>query len=225
MTCEHHYVYLHGFASSPESTKARYLSACFDRVGIQLQIPDLNQGDFSHLTISRQINQTAAIFPLAPVPITLIGSSLGGLTAAVIARQYTQVQRLILLAPAFDFLTHWLPKIGEKQLQLWEQDRYLPTYHYGEKKLLRLHYDFLTDARRYHRFTSDRVVPTLILHGIHDDVIPIKSSQNFADRHSAVNLVELDSDHQLTNVSDRIWQEISDFCQINNFDHEAHGIN
>lgn len=218
MTVGHHYVYLHGFASSPQSTKAQYLSECFDRVGIDLQIPDLNQGDFSHLTISRQIAQVIDLLPPDRMPITLIGSSLGGLTAAIIAQNCPQVQRLILLAPAFDFLTHWLPKIGEKQLQLWESDRYLPTYHYGEKKLLPLHYDFLTDARRYHRFTSGCLVPTLILHGINDDVIPIAASRNFAANHPWVELIELDSDHQLTNVSDRIWQEIERFSSVNNSD-------
>lgn len=218
MTSDHHYIYLHGFASSPQSTKARYLTDRFHRVGVQLQVPDLNDGDFSHLTISRQVEQVIALFPKTTIPVTLIGSSLGGLTATIIAQKCSQIKQLILLAPAFDFLTHWLPKIGEKQLQLWENDRYLPTYHYGEQKLLPLHYDFLTDARRYHGFTSDRlwrvlrddrVIPTLIFHGINDDVIPISVSQNFADRHPGVKLIELDSDHQLTNSLDLIWQEIA----------------
>ncbi len=49
------YIYLHGFASSPSSTKAQYLRARFASLQINLNIPDLNQGDFSHLTLTRQL--------------------------------------------------------------------------------------------------------------------------------------------------------------------------
>lgn len=87
MTSDHHYIYLHGFASSPQSTKAQYLTDRFHRVGIELQVPDLNDGDFSHLTISRQVEQVIALFPKTTIPVTLIGSSLGGLTATIIAQE------------------------------------------------------------------------------------------------------------------------------------------
>jgi uncharacterized protein len=202
------YIYLHGFACGPQSTKARYFQNRYAEVGIALQVPDLNQGDFAGLTISRQIAQVIDLLPSDGSPVTLIGSSLGGLTAAIVAQDCPQVQQLILLAPAFDFLTHWLPKIGDRQLALWQQNSYLPIYHYANQKLLPLHYNFIIDADRYHRFTRSRIVPTLILHGIHDAVIPIAASRNFADRYPWVELVELDSDHNLTNVSDLIWQKM-----------------
>ncbi len=167
------YIYLHGFASSPASLKARYLMECFAGVGLKLAVPDLNCNDFSHLTISRQIDQVVDLLPRDKSPVVLIGSSLGGLTARVLAQNYPQIERLILLAPAFDFLSHWLPKIGAEKLNLWESDRYLPIYHYGQQKLLPLHYDFITDAHRYHLCQSDRSLPTLIVHGTIDDVIPL----------------------------------------------------
>lgn len=210
------HIYLHGFASSPQSTKAQYLQARCAQAGITLEVPDLNQGDFTHLTISRQIAQTVALFPADGSPVTLIGSSLGGLTAAIIAQEYPQVQQLILLAPALDFLEHWLPKIGDRQLTLWAKNGYLPIYHYAEQKLLPLHYDFLVDARRYHLFTSDRFVSTLIIHGINDTVIPISTSRDFVSKYAWVDLIELDSDHNLTDVSDRIWEEMYRLYQVTN---------
>ncbi|MEO1560147.1 MAG: YqiA/YcfP family alpha/beta fold hydrolase, partial [Cyanobacteria bacterium J06632_19] len=103
-----HYIYLHGFASSPNSNKARYIAERFAKNQIKLEIPDLNCKDFYHLTITRQLKQVAASLE-KQVEATIIGSSLGGLTAAHIAEKFPQVKGLVLLAPAFDFLSHWLP--------------------------------------------------------------------------------------------------------------------
>jgi uncharacterized protein len=208
------YIYLHGFSSGPGSTKAKYIQAQFAQVGIELQVPDLNQDDFTHLTVSRQIAQVVGLFPADGSAVTLIGSSLGGWIAAIIAQDYMQVERLILLAPAFDFLAHWLPKIGEQRLDSWQKTGCLSIYHHATKNLLPLHYDFLHDARRYPLAEITRNLPTRIIHGIHDDVIPVTASRSFAKDRGWVELLEWDSDHQLTDAGERIWQEIRQFCQV-----------
>lgn len=208
------YIYLHGFASSPLSAKALYVRDRFSSLNIPLSIPDLNQGDFSHLTLTRQLQQVAAKFPSDGMPITLIGSSLGGLTSAWVAQKYPQVQRLVLLAPAFGFLSHWLSKLGEEQLQRWQIEQYLSVYHYGEKRSLPLHYQFVLDAAQYQDEQLQRPIPTLILHGREDEVIPISASREFAAQRPWVELIELDSDHALGNVLPEIWQAIQIFCQL-----------
>ncbi|BAY16460.1 hypothetical protein NIES2109_22130 [Nostoc sp. HK-01] len=186
----------------------------FTKIPIQLNIPDLNAGDFSGLTITRQLNQIAAAFPHDSEPVTLIGSSLGGLVSAHLAQQYQQVERLILLAPAFGFLSHWLPKLGDEEMKRWQQEKYLMVYHYGEGRSLPLSYDFITDAEQYQEDILQRPVPTLILHGRQDEVIPITASHQFARSRPWVELVELDSDHALGNVTGEIWQAIHLFCQL-----------
>jgi uncharacterized protein len=221
------FIYLHGFASSPNSAKARYIGDRFAENQIDLKIPDLNAGDFSHLTITRQLNQVVSMISgngegkLSSLfhqsdsqHFTLIGSSLGGLTAAHLGQQYQQVQRLVLLAPAFGFLSHWLPQLGDEQLARWLQEKYLMVYHYGFKQSLPLCYDFITDAIQYQENALQRSVPTLILHGQYDEVIPIKASQEFAKSRPWVELVELESDHSLGNVMAEIWQAIQQFCNI-----------
>ncbi|MBI4780036.1 MAG: alpha/beta fold hydrolase [Oscillatoriophycideae cyanobacterium NC_groundwater_1537_Pr4_S-0.65um_50_18] len=205
------YTYLHGFASSPQSVKAQQLRESFSAIGVALVIPDLNQGDFFNLTLSRQIQQTRSLLPNDAF-VTLIGSSLGGLTAAWVGEQSAQVERLILLAPAFDFLAHWLPRIGSEQLQQWQATRSLQVYHYGEQKMLPLGYTFATDAAQYKDNQLQRSIPTLILHGRQDEVISIEASRNYAAQRPWVKLVELDSDHALGNVQVEIWQAIQDFC-------------
>src|SRR5205085_4933815 len=49
-------LYLHGFASSPGSKKARYFQEHFAERGVAMEILDLAQGDFDHLTISGQLD-------------------------------------------------------------------------------------------------------------------------------------------------------------------------
>ena len=151
---------------------------------------------------------------MTSVPVTLIGSSLGGLTSAHLAQQYPQVQRLVLLAPAFGFLSHWLPKLGDEEVQRWQQEKYLMVYHYGEGRSLPLSYNFVTDAAQYQEEVLQRPIPTLILHGKQDEVIPITASRDFALSRPWVELVELDSDHALGNVTEEIWQAIRLFCQL-----------
>ena len=208
------YLYLHGFASSPQSSKARYLKQCMQASQIDLQVLDLNRGNFSTLTLTRQLHQVATALPPAPTAVTLIGSSFGGLTATWVAQQQPQIQRLILLAPAFQFLTHWLPKLGEAKLQQWQSEQYLQVYHYSKQQYLPLSYDFVTDLRKYDDNQLQRPLPTLILHGKHDEVIPIQASRDFAAQHPWVQLIELDSDHSLGNVLLNIWQQICTFCQL-----------
>lgn len=212
------YVYLHGFASSPKSAKAKDLLDRFHALGLDLKVPDFNQGGFTQLTLTRQIQQVEGLFPLQstaePPPVTLIGSSLGGLTAAWVAERNPQVVKLVLLAPAFDFLTHWVPRLGQDQLDRWRQDGLLPVFHYREQQMLPLHYEFLTDAERYQNDPLQRPVDTLILHGRDDEVIPLQSSQTYAATRPWVQLVELDSDHALGDVQGEIWKAIEAFCQL-----------
>ncbi|MBD1910580.1 MULTISPECIES: YqiA/YcfP family alpha/beta fold hydrolase [unclassified Leptolyngbya] len=207
------FIYLHGFASSPQSKKARALGDRFSALGIPLHAPDLNAGDFSHLTLSRQIAQVEMLFPPEPEPVILIGSSFGGLTAAWLGDRHAQVQKLVLLAPAFGFLQHWLPRLGEAAVQHWQETGLLSVYHYSQERQLPLHYSFVTDAAQYEEAKLQRPVPTLILHGIYDDTIPVTASRDHAAHRPWTTLIELDSDHALVDVEAQIWSEIQSFLK------------
>ncbi len=207
------YLYLHGFASSPRSRKAQDLHDRFTALNLTLHIPDLNQNDFTHLTLTRQIQQVCAELPVHQ-PVILIGSSLGGLTAAWVGEQCPQVEQLVLLAPAFGFLTHWLPKLGEDPLQRWQSEQLLMVYHYAVERFLPLNYQFVVDCAHYDQTRLQRPIPTLILHGVDDKVIPIQASQDYIRARPWVELVELKSDHALTAVSDLIWESMTQFLAL-----------
>lgn len=209
-----HYIYLHGFASSPNSNKAQYLRDRFQSKGLELNVLDLNQPDFSNLTLTRQINQTITAFPDAHTPITLIGSSFGALTAAWVAQQQQQVTKLILLAPAFGFPQSWYARLQPEQLEIWKNSGLLNVYHYGEGKEISLKYQFLQDAENYPLTGLKRSLDTLIMHGIDDEVVPIKVSQDYTLQHPQTKLIEFDSDHGLNDVKEKIWQSIKQFLAI-----------
>ena len=206
------YIYLHGFAYSPDSAKARYIRDRFLEKQIALSIPDLNQNNFSDLTLTRQINQVSQAF--SDGPVTLIGSSLGGLTAAWLGEKYPQIERLVLLAPAFDFLSHYLARLGPEAVQNWQESGFLSVYHYAEKRSLPLSYQFILDSENYSDHSLRRSIPTLILHGKQDEVIPLTASKKYAQSRSWVELIELDSDHGLGNALPKIWSKIQFFCNL-----------
>jgi uncharacterized protein len=207
------YLYFHGFASGAKSLKARYFQKNLSAAGLPIALPDFNAGGFEQFTIGRQLQQAKALLP-TQAPVTLIGSSLGGWVALLLAQQCPQVERLVLLAPAFGFPGRWLDRIGAEKLQQWQQQGTWPVYHYAEKRELPLSYHFVTEAQQYLEVALDRELPTLILHGIQDAVVSIETSRQFAATHPLTQLVELESDHALANVLPQLWQATSDFCQI-----------
>ena len=205
-------IYLHGFASGPTSGKALYLQRQFTRLGIPFHIPDLNQGDFTHLTLTRQIHQIEGLLP--PTPTVLIGSSFGGLTAAILAEDHPQISHLILLAPAFGMNEYWRQKMTADQLRQWQDQGVLWVYHYGEGKELPLHYEFLSDLERYKDREFRRPVPTLIIHGHQDEVVPISVSETYARSRPWVHLVPVADDHSLQGDLPRMWQEMAAFLGL-----------
>ena len=202
------YIYLHGFASSPDSIKAQALKALLAAENIPLIIPDLNQDDFYHLTLTRQIQQVSTYLDNQATPVILIGSSFGGLTAAWLGEKYSQVKQLILLAPAFKFFPLLLQNLSQTTLNNWERTGQLSVYHYGAKKELPLSYQFLLDGQNYDETLLKRPLPTLIFHGKNDEVIPIESSYDYAQNRVWVKLVEFESDHGLTDMIPDIWRQI-----------------
>jgi pimeloyl-ACP methyl ester carboxylesterase len=212
-----YYLYLHGFASGPQSAKAQAMKTRFAALGLNLVIPDLNKDDFSHLTLSRQIQQVSALIVAQDEPTVLIGSSLGGLTAAWVAQQVSiteRIEKLVLLAPAFQFLQQWLPRLGSEQLETWCNEGTLPVYHYTLQRQMPLHYGFITDAQAYNDEELRAKIPTLILHGTQDETISVEASRAYANHRPWVRLVELPSDHALTDVEPEIWQHTQDFLEL-----------
>src|SRR3954471_23273915 len=124
-------LYLHAFSSSPLSRKARFLGERFAERGIRFAAPDLAAGDFFHLTITKQLEIVRSLAAGAG-PLTIIGSSLGGYLATLYAsEQSSEVEQLVLLAPAFGFHELWLNRLGPEEVERWRSSGKLSVFHYG----------------------------------------------------------------------------------------------
>src|SRR5262252_3134427 len=88
--------YLHGFVSSPRSTKVQYFTQMLGRLGIEVRCPDFNEPDFRSMTMTRMLEQLGCELAKAG-PSTLGCSSLGGTLAVLAAGRFAQdVERLVL---------------------------------------------------------------------------------------------------------------------------------
>jgi pimeloyl-ACP methyl ester carboxylesterase len=210
-------VYLHGFASSPQSSKAQFFAQKFAAEKISFVAPQLDGGDFEHLTITGQlcvIEGIVAEHAASGDSVVLMGSSLGGYLAALYAARHPQhVDRVVLMAPAFRFFERWQDRFTPEQLQRWGQQRTLPFYHYGSKREQALSYQFVEDARAYEPEPDFRQ-PGLILHGTADQVVPAAGSREFAAGRPNVALKLFPSGHELTDVVEQLWAEAATFLQI-----------
>ncbi|NET11273.1 MAG: esterase, partial [Symploca sp. SIO2B6] len=126
-----------------------------------------------------------------------------------LGQRYACVERLLLLAPAFQFLTNWQPKIPTNQWQQWEATGSMYIYHYSQQKMVPLEYGFVTDLKRYSDNELMRPVPTRIIHGLGDDVVPIQVSQDYVRGRSHASLLAVNSDHSLGDQLDTIWTEVA----------------
>jgi len=204
-------VYLHGFASSPQSSKAQFFRRKFFERGVTIHIPQLDEGNFEGLTVSGQlrvIERTAE-----GRPVNLIGSSLGGYLATLYAARHPEVEWMVLMAPAFQFPRRWRERFSEQDLADWKRRGSRSFFHYGYKENRPLGYQFVEDACQYEHEPEFRQ-PALALHGIEDAVVPVEVSEEFAANHPSVTLRVLQSGHELTDVLEELWAETTRFQNL-----------
>jgi len=204
-------VYLHGFASGPQSSKAQFFRAKFAGHGIDCEIPQLDEGDFESLTVTGQLRVVDRA--VHGDRVVLMGSSLGGYLAACYAARHSNVDRLILLAPAFQFPSRWRKRFAGAELDEWKRTGGKSFYHYAFKGDRRLGYRFVEDAA-YYEDEPDFQQPALLIHGKRDDVVPPEVSEAFVRSHPNAQLRQVDSGHELTDVMDTLWAETSQFLRF-----------
>src|SRR5207302_904167 len=98
------YLWLHGFASGPQSSKGRFVRERLAARGVGLEIPDLNEPAFRDLTVSRMLGQIDALLQDEPATPDLALEFVGRM------RDRGKNPRLVLLDDGHD-LTADLPRL------------------------------------------------------------------------------------------------------------------
>lgn len=202
------FIWLHGFASGPQSRKGLFLRDRLEERGVHLVIPDLNLPAFESLTVSRMLAQVDKLAQ-GDGPVVLFGSSLGGFTAATwAATRPGRTAALVLLAPAFVLGERWQARMEPADLARWRSEGRFLFDHYATGRKEPLALAFLDDALTHAPFPLPQA-PTLVLQGARDEVVEPALAREFARRmEGRARLVELDDGHELTADLPRLWCEI-----------------
>lgn len=211
-------LYLHGFASSPQSTKAAYFASRLKPHRIDFRCPDFNQPDFATLTMSRMLEQIggelsrldSSARPERRRRAALVGSSLGGTLAILAAARFpARVDRLVLLAPAVMFAKPGHHLLPPERVAEWRTRGALPFFHYGDHTERELAYTFYADSLQYDAFTAPFDQPTLIFQGSDDTSVDPRTVEAFARGRPNVTLTVLEDDHQLIASLPVIWTAVA----------------
>ena len=184
-------VYLHGFISSPRSKKAILLGDYVRNVvsGIDYVVPAM------HHRPARAIEQAmAACGKLDPADLTLVGSSLGGFYATVLAERLGC--RAALLNPAVHPATHFHKHVGPQRNMYTGEEFVLTEDHVNE--LAAMQPARITRPERYWLFVETG-----------DEVLDYREAIDFYE--GALHTVVRGGDHTLVSFPEHV-PEIVDWA-------------
>lgn len=221
-----HVYYVHGFAAAAMSTKAGIIAGRLRPAGVEVRCPDFNQPDFATLTASRAIQQLEADMATRPPgPVAVIGSSLGAFVAfhaavrqakraAAGERLPCPVDRLVLLAPAFEFGRSSYGTIDAEGVERWRQTGWLDVFHYGDNRMRPVHFGLYEDAQLYDSLSERIPVPTIIFQGTRDAAVDPAMVRRYALSQPHATLRMVDDDHLLMGNIETIANEVAAFLGV-----------
>lgn len=208
------WLYLHGFASSPRSRKARAFVRWGAEHGVTVDALDLRAPSLQHLRFSAILERVrSAIGPDPRARVVLVGSSLGGLTACRIAEEDPRVCAVFAMAPAFRLAERWKKRLGDDAWKAWRDRDALEIDDWSLGTKTHVDFGFVDELGRLDVGFPDVRVPVRIVHGTKDDVVDIGLSRTWAEGKPHVRLVEVDDGHELTPSTDLLLREATAFFE------------
>jgi pimeloyl-ACP methyl ester carboxylesterase len=210
--------WLNGFRSVMTGLKATALDAFGAEKGLEVTRFDYSGhgesgGDFDDGTVSRWLEETIAVFAQTHGPQIVIGSSMGGWLALLLARHLVgtgekRLKGLILIAPAVDATHDLIPtRFTPEQLSALAEQGYverLSQYGDGDYRYTKT----LLEDGEHHRLFG-RVIetgcPVHILQGGRDPDVPPAHAQKLLMHilHDPVTFTLIpDGDHRLSREED-----------------------
>jgi pimeloyl-ACP methyl ester carboxylesterase len=208
--------WLGGFMSTMDGSKALAIDAFAEREGLAFTRFDysahgLSPGDFAEGTISRWLEEARAVFTTTAGPQIVIGSSMGGWIALLLAEAEKapgRVAGLVLIAPAVDMTQAlmWDKATRAQKKALMSDGFWREPSAYDPNGYVITH-GLIEDGRR-HLFGSRLIEPECpvhILQGMEDKEVPAAHSLALVSRLAGEDVVVTlikDGDHRLSRPED-----------------------
>ncbi|NOX71200.1 MAG: alpha/beta fold hydrolase [Candidatus Micrarchaeota archaeon] len=176
----------HGFTTHKNRPKYKRFSEEFEKRGIASFRFDFfshgeSEGNFEDITISEGANDILKAIELLRGEgyknTGLLGVSFGGISAAIAASKTDKINALVLISPVSDYAQLRKKELGDCGIKEWKERGFIP--HRNPKgEIGKIRYAFLEDAKKNVVYEiADKIsIPTLIIHGDKDDIVPIEQS-------------------------------------------------
>src|SRR5437879_4168635 len=142
-------------------------------------------GAFTDYTLSDWIADARLVLNMLKdgSPITIVGNSFGGWIAWMMAQECSAVEKLILIAPAFDAIGVRAREISADRRKRWHDTGWMPWDDDPVHKDWPLSWKWVEESEAYwsRRFDQMRRVKTTLLHGLQDRTIHPRTSWQFVD--------------------------------------------
>ena len=216
-------VLCHGFMGYKDSWTNRTLSETLARHGVSTLRFDFfghgeSEGHLQDLLLTSLISQTESAIAMIRghgfAHVGLLGSSFGGLVALLVAAKMPDLNALALRCPVADFPALLRQRFGTLAIELWRRAGQVPA-SFGQ---IPVHYRFYEDCLQYnvYRTAKDLIVPTVVVHGQNDELIPLDQAQQLV-RHIrgtyAFHVID-GADHRFSNPGHfaRMTELLTDWC-------------
>ena len=183
-------LWAHGLEGSPDGSKPTWMieNLGWDVVSVNMSIRGWTIADQTKAVLDKV--SEVDDFDL------IMGSSYGGLAVANAANELLDRDlRLVLMAPAFGLAENFQNIAGKEGLNQWENNGFRPYFHHGLNREIKLSWDFMVSAKKMS--WPEIKHPTVIIHGISDEIVSIESSRKVEESNSNVELIEVDDGHRL----------------------------
>ena len=184
-------LFITGFLSKRWGNKSKALAQWCEEKGWGFCCYDVrgfgdSEGTFTDYTLSDWIQDARAVISTltAGPPLTIVGNSLGGWIAWLMAQEYPVVVKLILVAPAFNMMGVRARSISEERQHAWHTAGWMPWDDEPAHRDFPLAWKWVDESEAYWNTSFDRLRPvsTAILHGREDSVILPQGSSQFVEQ-------------------------------------------
>ena len=213
------WLHLHGLATNVYGQKIEFLRNYFFEKGLySFFAMDMDYEKHTPTNTLDLLKVLISGFSEEYEEITLCGSSHGAYVALnyVRFRPLYNLKRLVLLAPSYNTLTLILDTFGREKFKEWlegkeeativEEDREITFIKEWAKDILENDYEIIEGDKV--KFPAEPPVEIVIMHGMRDEIVPIKYSELFVSKVKVKKFLKVDDDHGLNESVRKYIEEL-----------------